>query len=112
MKTKLLIAAALFSLALPVAAQQEVVAEAYEIALGDLRLPQSEAGTIAFKECDECDYQTKRVSELTRYVVNGRTVSLVDFSKAVARVVDRDGQPVTVLHNIKDNRVTEISVNL
>ncbi len=112
MKTKLLIAAALLSLALPAAAQREVVAQAYEVALSNLRLPQSEAGTIAFKECDDCDYQTRRVTALTRYVVNGRTVSLNDFSKAVSRVVDRDNEAVTVLHHIKDNQVTEISVNL
>ena len=111
MKTNLLIAAALFSLALPAAAQ-DVVAEAYEVALSNLRLPQSEAGTIAFKQCDDCSYQTERVTALTRYVVNGRTVSLDDFSKAVARVVDRDSKPVTVLHHIKDNQVTEVSVNL
>ena len=54
MKLKLLITAALLSLALPAAADFKQVQEAYEVALSDMRLPRADGGTIAFKECAKC----------------------------------------------------------
>jgi len=73
MKTKLLIAIAMMGLALPVAADFTTVQVAYEVALSEVRLPRNEKGTIAFKECDDCEYQTKRVSADVRYRVDGRS---------------------------------------
>ena len=112
MRLKVFIAAIVLGLALPAAADFETIAEAYEVALSDIRLPQSESGTIAFKTCATCEFSTKRVDEYTRWVVNGQTVSLEKFSAAVRRVADRNSEAVTVLHHLERNRVTEVSVHL
>ena len=112
MKTKLLIAVAMIGLALPAAADFTTVQIAYEVALSELRLPRNEHGTIAFKECADCEYKTKRVSANVRYRVDGRSVSLEKFREMTDRVADRDNEAVTILHHLEDNRVTEVSVYL
>ena len=112
MKFKVLIAAILLSMTLPAAADRVVIAQAYEVALSELRLPRNENGTIAFKECESCDYVRKHVNPFTRYELNGKAISLAKFRHAVLNVEDRSGQPVTVLHHLKKDQVTAVSVYL
>jgi len=112
MKLKVLIAAALLSLALPAAADFKTVQEAYEVALSDLRLPRAAGGTIAFKECDTCEYRRIRVGADMSYRLNGKAVPLKQFRAALEHVEDREDQPVTVLHHLERNQVTAVSVNL
>ncbi len=85
---------------------------AHEVTLADLRLPQSDAGTIGFRSCDECDYQTKRVTTATRWSLNGKALSLDDFRLGIARITERNDVYVTVLHHLEEDRVTEVSVHL
>jgi len=112
MKLKVLITAALLSLALPATADMTVVQEAYEVALDNLRLPRAESGTIAFKECDRCEYIRLRVGADTRYQINGKAVPLNKFRAAMFEVDDRGNEAVTVLHHLERNQVTAVSVNL
>ncbi len=112
MKFKVLIAAIALSLALPVTAQVDIVQEAYEVALSNVRLPRVPNGTSAFKECDRCNYAVLRVGADTTYRLNGRPVRLVKFREALASVPNRDDEAVTVLHHLERNQVTEVSVNL
>jgi len=112
MKLKLLIATALLCMAFPAAAEFSTVQEAYEIALSDLRLPRNNTGTIAFKECDSCDYMTVRVGADTRYTLNGKAVPLKKFREALSVVENSDDQPVTVLRHVERNQVTAVLVNL
>lgn len=112
MKLTVLITAALLILAGPVTADGTVVQTAYEVALSNLRLPRVQAGTIAFKECDKCNYVRIRVGADTTYRVNGRSVPLDKFRAALAGVTDRENEAVTVLHHLKRNQVTDVSVNL
>ena len=112
MKLKLLIAAALLSLALPAAADFKQVAEAYEVALSDVRLPRANGGTIAFKECATCEYKRIRVGSDMRYRLNGKDVTLKKFREAMATVENRDDEAVTVLHHLERNQVTAVSVYL
>ncbi len=112
MKIKILMAALALSLAIPVAAEFITVQEAYEVALSNLRLPQTESGTIAFKECETCEYMTKRVGPYTQYRIGGKSVSLVRFRHALRRVDNRDTKSITVLHHLERNQVTEVSVYL
>ncbi|MCO4812062.1 MAG: hypothetical protein KC572_10695 [Gammaproteobacteria bacterium] len=112
MKLKVLISLVLLSLALPAAADMRIVQNAYEIALSDLRLPRAEGGTIAFKECGTCDYVRLRVAADTRYQINGKAVPLDKFREAMAEVGDPGREAVTVLHHLKRNQVTAVSVNL
>ena len=79
MKFKALIAAIALALTAPVFAQITTVALAHEVNLNDVRFPQSTSGTIGFKACSECEYATKRVSDDTRWVLNGQPVTLERF---------------------------------
>jgi len=112
MKLKVLIAAMLLSLTLPAAADVSVVQKAYEVALDNLRLPRAEGGTIAFKECDRCEYVRMRVGADTRYQVNGKSLPLSKFRVAMTQADDRGNKAVTVLHHLERNQVTAVSVNL
>lgn len=112
MKTKAFIVAILLTLPLPLAAQIRTVQLAHEVALSDLRLPQSEGGTIGFKSCAECEYRTERVTAATRWSLNGKSVRLDDFRLGLAGAADRNSVYVTVLHHLEENRVTEVSVYL
>ncbi len=112
MNLKLLIAALMLGLALPATADFVTIEQAYEVALSDIRLPQSDSGTIAFKECETCNFQTKRVDADTRWLINNRAVSLQKFREAVNRVTDRNSEPVSILHHLESNRVTAVSVYL
>ena len=112
MKLKVLITAALLVLAMPAAADGAVVQEAYELALADVRLPRAERGTIAFKECETCNYVRFRVGEDTQYRLNGKALPLAKFSDAVSRVAEPREEAVTVLRNVARNQVTVVSVNL
>ena len=113
MKLKLLIATALLCMAFPAATEFTTVQKAYEIALSDLRLPRNNTGTIAFKECDSCDYMTVRVGADTRYTLNGKAVPLKKFREALSVVENSDNQPViTVLRHVERNQVTAVLVNL
>lgn len=112
MKTKYLLSVLLLALALPAAAEFRTVAEAYEIELSNLRLPQNAAGTIAYKTCDSCEYQTTRVSTDTRWILNGQAMSLVKFRQGVAQIKDRKKRFVTVLHHLENDRVTKVQLTI
>jgi len=112
MKLKVLITAAFLSLALPAAADFKQVQDAYEVALSDLRLPRANGGTIAFKECDKCEYKRIRVGSDMRYRLNGKDVTLKKFREAMATVENREDEAVTVLHHLERNQVTAVSVYL
>jgi hypothetical protein len=112
MKLKVLITAALLSLTLSAAADFKQVQEAYEVALSDMRLPRADGGTIAFKECDKCEYKRIRVGSDMRYRLNGKDVTLKKFREAMATVENREDEAVTVLHHLERNQVTAVSVNL
>ena len=112
MKLKLFIATLALCLALPVSADFTTIEQAYEVALSDIRLPRSENGTIAYKECSTCKFMTKRVDANTRWLLNGKAVPLKKFREAVDRVTDRNNEAVSVLHHLEINRVTAVSVYL
>ena len=112
MKLKLILTAMLLTLAFPAAGAGDIVQEAYEVALSDLRLPRAHGGTIAFKECASCDYRRLRVSAATTYRINGQAVPLPKFRAAMRQVADRENEAVTVMHHLKLNQVTDVSVNL
>lgn len=112
MKIKILMTTLLLSLALPAAADFTTVQEAYEVALSDLRLPRNEVGTIAFKECETCDFMTKRVNADTHYSINGKSVKLSHFRAALGEVKDPSNEAITVIHHLERNQVTAVLVNL
>ena len=112
MNLRLFIIAMCLGMALPATADIVTIGEAYEVALSDLRLPRSESGTIAFKECDTCAFKTKRVGADTRWLINGKAVPLRKFREATEKVADPAKEAVSVLHHLKKDRVTQVSVYL
>jgi len=108
MKIRLIIATIVFAIALPAAAQFRTIQQAYEVELVNLRLPQSESGTLGFRTCGDCDFVTKRLSEDTRWVLNGKSMSLQKFRRAVARVTERRNRYVTVMHHLEKDRITQV----
>ena len=110
MKFNIVIAAIILGFALPATADFETIAEAHEVYLADLRLPQSESGTVSFKTCSACSYQTKWVSEDVQWVLDGNLLPLDKFRRGVASITDRDATAVTVLHHLEQDRVIRVEV--
>ena len=112
MKLKLTVAAMMLGLAMPAAAEYETNYEGYEVALSDIRLPQSETGTITFKPCTTCEFRTHNIDSNVRWLLNDADVSFEEFQAATRRVTDRNTKVVTILHNLGSNRVTSVSIYL
>jgi hypothetical protein len=92
-------------------AQFRTIAEAYEVRLSDLRLPQSEGGSVAYKTCDACVYESKLVSSDVQWILDGLSLPLEEFRSNLAAVTDRENTSVTVLHHLESDRVTRVSVH-
>jgi hypothetical protein len=86
-----------------------VISQAYEVSIKDFRAPVTPNGAASFKECDECERMSVRVTNRTRYQVNGRAVRLEDFRKKVSQAGDRGG--VTVLHHLESDTIEMINVS-
>ena len=112
MKIKYLVSVLLLAMALPAAAEFRTVQRAYEVNLADLRLPQNEAGTMSFKPCSNCDFQTTRVNAETTWVFDGRSISLVKLRESIASLENRDDVSVTVLHHLENDRITRVTITL
>jgi len=112
MKIKTLLTTTLLCLGLAMTAQAQVISQAYEVVLSDFRAPATANGGAAFKQCAECDRQVIRVTAGTRYAINGKTVRLEDFRKAVLLANDRDEKWVTVLHHLESDTIESIDVLL
>ncbi|MEE8305809.1 MAG: hypothetical protein V3R81_01015 [Gammaproteobacteria bacterium] len=89
--------------------------DAYELALGEVRLPGSETGTVIFKTCDSCKTQSMRVTGTTIYQVSGRTVTLKDFTEAAEDYRKRQGATsrtiVYVFFDVKSRRVNRLGMS-
>ena len=109
MNTRLLIAAISLALALPAAAEFRTVQRAHEVVPENIRLPQNEAGTLAFKRCAECPFLVKRVTADTRWILDGQPLRLDQFRAGLAAVEDTDRLSLTVLHHLETDRITEVS---
>lgn len=102
----------ILGLSLTAAADFRTITEVHEVNLIFLRLPGTPSGTLSFAECADCDSQTIRVSPATHYVINGRTVSLADFKRAVASVTNREDTIINVSHHLESNTVTTVTAKL
>ncbi len=111
MKFKVLIAAIILGVALPAMAQFRTVSKAHEVRLSDLRLPQNDGGTVAYKPCDECPYETKRTSSDAQWILDGNSLPLDKFKRSLMSITDRRNTAVTVLHHLESDRVTRVSVH-
>lgn len=112
MKLKVLIAAALLSLTLPAAADFQTVSRAYEVKLSNVTVPTSQNGRVLFKQCDDCDIESARLTPNTDFVVNGRSVRFEKFRIVAKESNNADTVPVTVLHHLETGNVVRVSLTL
>lgn len=110
MKLAKVMIALLATSSVPAVADFEVVSKAHEVLLSDLRLPQNANGTLAFKPCPTCDYQTVRVNAATQYEVNDRSFDLAAFRDEIRRVDDPDNKTITVLHHLASDTIKAVRV--
>ena len=112
MKFKMVITALMLALALPAAALFTTISAAYEVALNEIRLPQNPVGTIAYKKCSTCPYETKRVDAATIWEVNGRALPLQQFKRAIEGVAEPQKKTIQVLHQLEEDRVKKVWILL
>lgn len=112
MKLRLMIAAALLSLALPTLADFQTVSRAYEVKLDNLTVPPSQNGRVLFKQCDDCETMAARMTPNTSFVVNGRAVRFERFRNLAREAKNANPGPVTVLHHLQSDTVVRISLTL
>ena len=112
MHIRKLLVALLMTVSLSAAAEFITIEQGYEVALSDMTTPVTSTGSLVFKECEDCDAKTIRMTRNTRFIVNGRTVELQEFRKQVFQVRDRSQVPVTVMHHLESDTVTSVSVTL
>jgi len=88
------------------------VTQTYEVAIGDFQAPISANGMAIFKTCDKCDRISIRVTPDTRYVVNGKSLTLDKFRAAISQA-DRSALiPVAIMQHLESKTVVSIRVTL
>ncbi len=112
MHIRKLLIALLMSLSISAAAEFVTVELAYEVALSDFNAPVTQNGGVTFKECAECEQIRTRVTPNTRYAINGKTVRLEDFRKAVTQVRNTDEKLVIVLHHLESDTIKSLDVSI
>ena len=100
----------LASLSFAATAENYIIDQAYEVAVDKLRLPGNVVGSVSFKDCDVCEQLTIRVTTETRYVLNNRDVTLVEFKKAVDTISKKKTNIATVIHNLQSDAVIALHV--
>jgi hypothetical protein len=107
MKIRSLVVAALICVSVPAAADFIDIVKAHEVELANLRLPGTSGGTLSFKPCDACPYQTVRVTAETSYEANGRSFTLEEFRREL-EAVDPNDEWLTLMHHLESNTITAV----
>ncbi|NCF73085.1 MAG: hypothetical protein GWP67_06225 [Gammaproteobacteria bacterium] len=110
MRIRTTLFAVLLGLSFSVSAENYIISQAYEIALDELRLPGNTVGSVSFKDCNACDTQTIRVTVQTRYVVNNRDVTLVEFTQEVSTIADKKSNIATVIHHLESDSIVALQI--
>jgi hypothetical protein len=112
MKFKVLSVVLALMLTGPAIAGFKTIQEAHEVRLSELRLPQFDGGTVAFKACSACEYEVKLASDDAQWVLDGESMSLEEFRDAVYSLPNRDQLNALVLHHLEQDRITKVRVNV
>jgi len=103
---------ALLVVSLPAVAEFTTISRAYEVALSDMRVPATPSSGIIFKQCTDCDMMSVRVTPDTQYIVNGKSITLKAFRKAVFQIRDRAAETIIVLHHLESDTIVSVSVTI
>jgi hypothetical protein len=110
MHIRTLLATALLGISLAAGAEFTTIERAYEVPLSLLRVPASNSGTVAFRECAECEEIRSPVTADTAFLINGQPVLLKELRKSLFRIRDRESEIVTVRRHLQSNTITAIKV--
>jgi len=80
----------------------------YEVSINSLRLPVSPNGTVALRECDDCDYHSIRVTPDTQYVINDKRLRLNKFRKRILDLKQHGDITVNVTRDDASNTVVTV----
>ena len=114
MKIKLVIPAILTMLTMlasSATADFVTTTRAYEVGLAGLSVPPSQHSRLMFRQCPDCDSESIRLTPQTRFIVNGRSVSLDRFRHATKQAITAAVVSVTVLHHLKSDTIESVSLN-
>jgi len=93
----------------------EQLEQAYELALGQVRLPDGANGTVVFTPCSTCTTQSLRVTPATVYSLGGSLVDLATLrEQAESLRATVDGQTRTGVYIFYDTaslRVTRLTLS-
>ena len=92
----------------------ELLEDAHELRLTDVRLPTTGTGSITFRGCASCVTTSMRLIPTARYRVNGADVALPDFLATVARIRasgdSGENSSITVFFDIRTRQLTRIEL--
>ncbi|MBT8067511.1 MAG: hypothetical protein KJO09_09735 [Gammaproteobacteria bacterium] len=91
-------------------AQDYAPTRTYEVLVQSVRLPSGPSGTITVKECDDCDYETYRVTAQTVYAVNGKPMRLSDFRKVIDDLRLGSGHVVNVRRDLQTDTIVKVFI--
>lgn len=89
----------------------ELVERSYELWLSDASLPRSAGGSVTFKACSECSFESIVVTDSTRYSLGDLQVSLADFRQHAQSLVQQRAGERTLLmvhYDIDTRRATRL----
>ncbi len=93
----------------------ELTEDAYELALGDVSLPDGVTGSVRFRTCPACRTTSLRVTRVTTYFVNGAALEFADFLAAAEAIRQMDGgndnTAVYVFFDIESRQVNRIGLD-
>lgn len=94
----------------------EDVENSVELTLAELQLPASESGSVSFQACARCRTSVHRVTAATRYLIDGRDVTLADFLRAAQelRAIGNADQRTLagVYFHVTSKEVTRIALHV
>jgi hypothetical protein len=96
-----------------VVAQPRITVDAIEMSPSNIILPGSSNGTMTFKPCDgvcKADYKRARLTENTKYTVNGKRVKYSEFRREFAAIKMDSGSYALVLHATETNTIRSIDI--
>ncbi len=97
----------------PAAAQLVTQVDAFELSPSNIILPGSVNGMVTFRPCDdECDeeYERARLTESTRFVVNGESRRFAEFQQDFAIVKTAEDGYALVSVDTKSRTITSIEI--
>lgn len=80
----------------------------YETTVHKMRLPVNMNGTIALRECDDCEYITLMVNASTQFVFDNKRMRLADFRILVENLRATGDQTMNVTRGDQSNTVLRV----